>query len=155
LLAGAAAYAGALAAWLLSLYQEGQRLHYEAVAAREANRMKTEFLNQMTHELRTPITAIMGFNKINQFTDEIGREHRMRNSAIIARNWEHLLALVNNNLDLARIEAGQLAIENHTESVPVLLEEVAATVRVIAEQKGLALKLAIAGRIPPATVLDG
>ena len=73
--------------------------------------MKTEFLNQMTHELRTPITAIMGFNKINQFTDELGREQRTRNSAIIARNCEHLLALINNNLDLARIEAGQLAIE--------------------------------------------
>jgi signal transduction histidine kinase len=79
----------------------------------------------------------------------------MRNSAIIARNCEHLLALVNNNLDLARIEAGQLKIDSHAENLSVLLEEVAVTVRVIAEQKGLSLKLAIDGRMPDAVVLDG
>jgi signal transduction histidine kinase/CheY-like chemotaxis protein len=154
LLSGAAAYAGALAAWLLALQQERQRLHYAAVAAQEASRMKTEFLNQMTHELRTPITAMMGFNKINQFTDELGREQRTRNSAIIARNCEHLLALINNNLDLARIEAGQLAIEGKPENPAALLEEVFATMRLMAEQKGLALKLSIAGWLPLTLVFD-
>jgi signal transduction histidine kinase len=154
LLSGAAAYAGALAAWLFALQQERQRLHYETVAAQEASRMKTEFLNQMTHELRTPITAMMGFNKINQFTDELGRDQRLRNSAIIARNCEHLLALINNNLDLARIEAGQLTIEAKPENPAALLEEVLATLRLMAEQKGLALKLSIDGWLPLALVFD-
>jgi signal transduction histidine kinase/CheY-like chemotaxis protein len=154
LLSGAAAHAGALAAWLLALQQERQRLHYEAVAAQEASRMKTEFLNQMTHELRTPITAIMGFNKINQFTDELGREQRTRNSTIIGRNCEHLLALINNNLDLARIEAGQLAVEGKPENFAALLEEVVATLRVMAEQKGLALKLSVTGWLPLSLVFD-
>ena len=154
LLSGAAAYAGALVAWLLALQQERLRLRYEAVAAQEASRMKTQFLNQMTHELRTPITAVMGFNKINQFTDELGREQRTRNSAIIARNCEHLLALINNNLDLARIEAGQLAIEGKPENPAALLDEVMSTVRVMAEQKGLALKLSIDGWLPLALVFD-
>ncbi|HEX5092981.1 MAG TPA: CHASE2 domain-containing protein, partial [Burkholderiales bacterium] len=58
--AGLAAYGAALAGWLVALYQEKQRLHYEKAAAVEAARLKTEFLNHMTHELRTPITAIMG-----------------------------------------------------------------------------------------------
>ena len=106
-----AAFAFALSVWLLALYQEKQRLYYEKTAAQEANRLKTEFLNHMTHELRTPITAIMGFNKFNLYGDDIGREQRLRHSAIIARNCEHLLALVNNNLDLARMEAGQLDID--------------------------------------------
>lgn len=154
LVSGAAAYVGALAVWLLALQRERQRLHYETLAANEASRMKTEFLNQMTHELRTPITAMMGFNKINQFTDELGRDQRTRNSAIIARNCEHLLALINNNLDLARIEAGQLAIEPRPENPAALFEEVIATMRVMAEQKGLALKLSIAGWLPLALVFD-
>ena len=101
---GFAAFGFALAVWLFALYQEKQRLYYEKTAAQEANRLKTEFLNHMTHELRTPITAIMGFNKFNLYGDDIGREQRLRHSAIIARNCEHLLALVNNNLDLARME---------------------------------------------------
>jgi signal transduction histidine kinase len=154
LLAGAAAQAFALVAWLFALYQERQRLHFEALAAQEANRMKGEFLNHMTHELRTPITAIIGFNKINQFTDELGRDSRVRNSETIARNCDYVLALVNNQLDMARMEAGQLAIERKPADVSALLEEVAATMRVVAQQKGLALQLLVPGLLPPALLLD-
>ena len=154
LLTGAAAYVAALAVWLFTLHEDRQRLRYEALATAEANRMKTEFLTQMTHDLRTPITAMMGFNKINQFTDELGREQRVRNSTIIARNCEHLLALISNNLDLARLETGKLAIEPRPDDPGLLLEEVIATMRVMAEQKGLLLRLAIAGWLPPRLVFD-
>jgi signal transduction histidine kinase/AmiR/NasT family two-component response regulator len=155
LIAGAAAQAFALLAWLFALYRERQRLYYEKVAAQEASRMKSEFLTHMTHELRTPVTAIMGFNKINQLSDDLGREQRVRNANIIARNCEHLLALVSNNLDLARIEAGQLAIERRPEDPATLLEDVASTLRVIAEQKGLVLRRPRAEGLPPALSLDG
>lgn len=155
LMAGAAAQVFALLAWLLALYRERQRLYYEKLAAQEASRMKSEFLTHMTHELRTPVTAIMGFNKINQLTDDLGREQRVRNSAIIARNCEHLLGLVSNNLDLARIEAGQLAIERRPEDVAVLLDDVASTLRLIAEQKGLALRQAPPEGLPSAVSIDG
>ena len=144
-LAGVTAQVFALFAWLFALYQEKQRLFYEKRAAQEANRMKTEFLNHMTHELRTPITAIMGFNKVNQFTDDLGREQRVRNSEIVDRNCEHLLALVNNNLDLARIEAGQLAIKRKPTDFPTLLDDVISTVRIMAEEKRIALRLEIEG----------
>jgi signal transduction histidine kinase len=143
----------ALVAWLFTLYQDKQRLFYEKLSAQEANRMKTEFLNHMTHELRTPITAIMGFNKVNQFTDDLGREQRVHNSEIVARNCEHLLALVNNNLDLARIEAGQLAIERRPTDVPALLDDVISTVRIMAEEKGIALRLEIEG-LPRTLLLE-
>jgi signal transduction histidine kinase/CheY-like chemotaxis protein/HPt (histidine-containing phosphotransfer) domain-containing protein len=152
--AGIAAFAFALAVWLFALYQEKQRLFYEKSAALEANRLKTEFLNHMTHELRTPITAIMGFNKFNLYGDEIGREQRLRHSGIIARNCEHLLALVNNNLDLARMEAGQFRFERTAHEPRVLLDDVVATLRVMAHEKGLALELAVAEDLPPALSID-
>ncbi len=152
--AGVAAFAFALGGWLLALYQEKQRLYYEKTAAQEANRLKTEFLNHMTHELRTPITAIMGFNKFNLYGDDIGREQRLRHTAIIARNCEHLLALVNNNLDLARMEAGQLKVERAAHEARALLEDVVATMRVVAHDKGLALELQVAEGLPHALSLD-
>ena len=152
--AGAAAFALALLVWLFALYQEKQRLYYEKTAALEANRLKTEFLNHMTHELRTPITAIMGFNKFNLYGDDIGREQRLRHSAIIARNCEHLLALVNNNLDLARMEAGQLKVERAAHEARALLDDVVATLRMLAHEKGLALELEVASGMPKALSLD-
>jgi hypothetical protein len=136
------------------LYQEKQRLFYEKFAAQEANRMKTEFLSHMTHELRTPITAIMGFNKINQFADDLGREQRVHNSEIVARNCEHLLALVNNNLNLARIEAGQLTIERKPENVSELVDDVMSTMQIMAEEKGLKLRFVKGAQLPPALSLD-
>ncbi|MGB5082022.1 MAG: CHASE2 domain-containing protein [Burkholderiales bacterium] len=153
-LTGLVAQALALGMWLFALYQERQRLFYEKFAAQEANRLKTEFLSHMTHELRTPITAIMGFNKINQFADDLGREQRVHNSEIVARNCEYLLALVNNNLDLARIEAGQLAIERKPENVSALLDDVVSTMSIMADEKNLALRLVKGARLPPGLSLD-
>jgi signal transduction histidine kinase/CheY-like chemotaxis protein len=152
--AGLAAFALALGAWLFALYQEKQRLYYEKTAAQEANRLKTEFLNHMTHELRTPITAIMGFNKFNLYGDDIGREQRLKHSAIIARNCDHLLALVNNNLDLARMEAGQLRLERAAHEARALLDDVVATLRVMAHDKGLAIEQEMAEGMPRALSLD-
>lgn len=154
LLTGVVAHAFAVVAWQFTLYRDKQRLFYEKLAAQEANRMKTEFLNHMTHELRTPITAIMGFNKVNQFTDDLGRAQRVHNSEIVGRNCEHLLALINNNLDIARIEAGQLPIERKPENVSILLEDLVSTLRVIAEEKRLLLKLNIDGALPQALSVD-
>jgi signal transduction histidine kinase/CheY-like chemotaxis protein len=153
-LTGLAAQTLALGFWLFALYQEKQRLFYEKFAAQEASRMKTEFLSHMTHELRTPITAIMGFNKINRFADDLGREQRVHNSEIVARNCEHLLALVNNNLNLARIEAGQLVIERNPENVSELLDDVVSTMQIMAEEKGLKLRLSKDISLPTTLSLD-
>ena len=153
-LTGLVAQALALGVWLLALYQERQRLFYEKFAAQEANRLKTEFLSHMTHELRTPITAIMGFNKINQFADDLGREQRVHNSVIVARNCEHLLELVNNNLNLARIEAGQLLVELKPGNVSELLDDVISTMQIMAGEKGLELLLMKETRLPAALLLD-
>jgi signal transduction histidine kinase/DNA-binding response OmpR family regulator len=151
---GGAAQTVALFAWLLALYRERERLRYEKLAAEQANRMKTAFLNQMTHELRTPLTAITGFNKINQLSDALGREQRVRNSALIARNCEHLLSLINDHLDTARIEAGQLRLEPRAVEPVALFEDLVATIRVMAGQKGLLLTLRLARPMPAAIRVD-
>ncbi|OFZ87695.1 MAG: hypothetical protein A2W21_14485 [Betaproteobacteria bacterium RBG_16_66_20] len=153
-LAGSSAQAIALCAWLLALYRERERLYYEKLAAEQANRMKTAFLNRMTHELRTPLTAITGFNKINQLSDDLGRAQRVHNSAIIARNCEHLLSLINDHLDTARIAAGQLRIEPRAVDPTALLEDVVTTMRVMADAKGLQLSLRFAQPLPAAIRLD-
>jgi signal transduction histidine kinase/DNA-binding response OmpR family regulator len=153
-LSGAAAQAIALGAWLLALYRERERLFYEKLAAEQANRMKTAFLNRMTHELRTPLTAITGFNKINQLSDDLGREQRVQNSAIIARNCDHLLALINDQLDVARMEAGLLRIEPKAVDPAALFADVVSTLRAMAKEKGLQLSLRMARPLPAAVRLD-
>lgn len=144
-----------LAVSVNALQRERQRLYYEGLAAQEASRLKGEFLTHMTHELRTPLTAIIGFNKINLLDGGIGRIKRIKNSTIISHSCEHLLQLVNDNLDQARMEAGQLAIVPAPEDVAGLVGEVAATLTSIAEEKGLELQTRQVRPIPARVMIDG
>jgi signal transduction histidine kinase/ActR/RegA family two-component response regulator len=153
--AGVATLAGVASLWMYLLTDERRRLRYETLAAREANRLKTEFLNHLTHELRTPLTAITGFNKLNQFTDDLGRDARIRNSGTIARNCEHLLQLINNHLDLAKIEAGALTITPAPESPEQLCRDAVATMMPLAEEKRIRLRFTRATELPGALMLDG
>jgi signal transduction histidine kinase/CheY-like chemotaxis protein len=143
LVAGLGSLGVVFSMWLFALSEERRKLRYETLAAREANRLKSEFLNHLTHELRTPLTAMMGFNKLNQFTDDLGREARIRNSAIIGRNCEHLLQLINNNLDLAKIEDSDQ-----------ICREVMASLQGVAEEKRLRLRYVRETQLPPALMLD-
>ncbi len=142
-------------AWMKHAASEVRRhRNDERIATEESTRLKTQFLNHLTHELRTPLTAIMGFNKINQFTDELGKEQRVGNSAIIARNCEHLLALINNNLDLAKLEAGQLAISRQAEDPEPIFRDVLATMRALAADKKIDLRYVRRTPLPEALMLD-
>ena len=152
--AGLGSLAVVLSLWLYAVSDERRRLRYETLAERQANRLKSEFLNHLTHELRTPLTAIMGFNKLNQFTDDLGRDARIHNSAIIGRNCEHLLALINNNLDLAKIEAGTLVIATAPEDPEQLVRDVVATMKPLADDKRLRLRFTRGTALPPALALD-
>jgi signal transduction histidine kinase/CheY-like chemotaxis protein len=152
LLAGALTLLIAAFEWLARLYQERQRLELGRRAALEAARLKTEFLNYMTHELRTPIASIKGFNRVNQ--DNIGAEARIKNTTIIARACEHLLALVNNNLDLAKMEAGQMVIDSRPEDVRAFANDVVTTLQPQARDKALSLELEIAEPMPAVLSID-
>ena len=136
------------------LYMEQQRLSYQRQAAEEASRLKGQFLTHMAHELRTPLTAIMGFNKINQLDDGLGRSKRIEHSEIIARNCDHLLKLVNDNLDHAKIEAGQMRVLLGAESIDEMVDDVVSTLRPIATEKGLFLEARFERPLPDALLID-
>ena len=154
LLSGLATIAIAVGWGTFSNYLRRRQRQLEKTANAEATRHKTEFLNHLTHELRTPLTAIMGFNKVNQFTDQLGRDQRISNSAVIARNCEHLLALINNNLDLAKIEAGQLAIQRGPENPDQIMRDLIATMRALAADKKIELRYTRRTTLPDALLLD-
>jgi signal transduction histidine kinase/CheY-like chemotaxis protein len=152
--AGWMATALAAGTWFVAAYDERRQLELETRAASEANRLKTEFLNHLTHELRTPLTAIMGFNKINQLTDDLGKGSRIKNSEVIGRNCQHLLALINNHLDLAKIAAGTLSLAPTPEDPEKLCRDAIDSLRSLADEKRLRLRFVKRTPLPSAILLD-
>ena len=104
------------------------------VVAEQANRAKSEFLANMSHELRTPLTAIIGYSDLLQHHL---REHSTIRTAdvdSIRKAGKHLLALINDILDLSKIEAGKMDLDAGVFKVALLVDEVAATIKPLAEQ---------------------
>lgn len=122
------------------LFRQNQRLEMEKRAAQQADALKSQFLSHITHELRTPLTAIMGFNNINWHDSALGREQRMKNGEIVDRNCQHMLSLVNNLLDQAKIDAGQLTIQRHPDSPRTVVADAITTVQPLLRGKPVVLK---------------
>ncbi|MBK7876426.1 MAG: response regulator [Planctomycetes bacterium] len=120
------------------------------VAAEASSRAKSEFLANMSHEIRTPMTAILGF------TDLLAQGGGPSDEAVgtIRRNGEHLLAILNDILDLSKIEAGRMTVERAPVDVLQLARDVVALERVRAQQKGIALVLDTPTRLPRAIASD-
>ncbi|MBT3365667.1 MAG: transporter substrate-binding domain-containing protein [Nitrospina sp.] len=105
--------------------------------AESANQAKTEFLSRMSHELRTPLNAILGFGQLLAFSDENLSEIQKSNTDRILNAGHHLLNLVNDVLDLSRIEAGMLEVKTESFSLKKTLDEAIALVRPNAEKAGI------------------
>ena len=131
---------------------EGQRQAMEELcgAAEVANRAKSEFLANMSHEIRTPMTAILGFSDVLLGEDGLENAHpeQVRALQTIKRNGEYLLQLINDILDLSKIEAGKLEVE-HVQCSPCrILSEVVSLMGVRAKAKNLPLEIEYDGLIP-------
>jgi two-component system, sensor histidine kinase and response regulator len=106
---------------------------------RVANQHKSEFLATMSHELRTPLNAILGFSELllDDSTGKYNATTRQRFLAQISTSGKHLLDLINDILDLSKVEAGQMFLELETVSVSVTVGQVINTIEPIASKKGV------------------
>ena len=151
LLAGFLAFVFFLVRRLWRLYNERQRLFYEKLAAEESYKLKSQFISHMTHELRTPLAAIMGFNRLIG-ESEHGERGQTQYTKVIDKNSHHLMTLINNMLDQGKIEAGQMKISKAPARIRETVDDVIATLSNMAAEKSLELKATYADGVP--TTLD-
>jgi two-component system, sensor histidine kinase and response regulator len=130
-----------------------QRVVERTAAAEASNRAKSVFLSTMSHEIRTPMNAVLGYTQLMLRDPLLGAEAQT-NLRIINRSGEHLLALINDVLDMSKIEAGQLDLNLTTFSLSRLLDDVAEMFRLRAEAKALRFEVAIDGISAPYIVAD-
>jgi PAS domain S-box-containing protein len=115
--------------------EQAQREAQEAAEA--ANRSKSEFLSRMSHELRTPLNAVLGFGQLLEL-DALS-EDQSESVDQILKGGRHLLSLINEVLDISRIEAGELALSPEAVLASELIQEAVDLIRPLADQRGIQL----------------
>lgn len=153
LLVGFLAFLFFLVRRLWRLYNERQRLFYEKLAAEESYKLKSQFISHMTHELRTPLAAIIGFNRLLG-ESEYGERGHGQYTKVIEKNSHHLMSLINNMLDQGKIEAGQMKISAAPAHVREVVNEVVATMSNMAAEKQLEVRAIFDQTVPKTLAFD-
>lgn len=130
--------------------RRAEELRAARLLAEAASAAKSEFLSSMSHELRTPMNAILGFAQLLQRDkkEPLSARHRERVNQIL-QGGEHLLRLIDDVLDLSRIEAGAVSVSTEPVDLSILLAEVQATLEPLAARNGVSLEpLALPAELP-------
>ena len=144
-----------VAAATADLAAQNARLQWQSQEVEKANKLKSDFLASMSHELRTPINALLGYTSLmlDRIYGELtpGQEDGLNRIRASAR---HLLELISDILDLARIEAGKMPIHLSDVTLPDVLGEVARQIEPLVRKKGLSFDSNVVGE-PPLMYTDG
>ncbi len=142
----------------LSIYRRqsenySQQLEAKAQEAETANLAKSEFLANMSHELRTPLNAILGFAQLMK-RDKMLSQEQQESLATINRSGEHLLSLINDVLDMSKIEAGRTVLHSEAFNLHLLLQTLQEMFQLRATSKGLFLKFDLDPNLPSCIITD-
>ena len=131
------------------LQEQNTELEIQRRQVEEANRLKSEFLSNMSHELRTPLNSVMALSRvlISQASQKLSEEEA-NYLKVIERNGKNLLVLINDILDLAKIEAGRMDISLKPFSIKSAVETIIERVEPLAEEKGLKMNLQMHSDLP-------
>ena len=135
-----------------SVEESFTRLEEAKAKAEEASRLKSAFLATVSHELRTPLNGILGFAEL--LNAELGNPVHKEYASIIQGSGEHLLKLVSDILDLAKIEAGEMTLTPADLPLADFIRETLASQRGAAQAKGIALSEELAGNLPASIYVD-
>jgi signal transduction histidine kinase/FixJ family two-component response regulator len=130
-----------------------QQLEIKAKEAEAANRAKSLFLASMSHELRTPLNAILGFAQLMERDDDL-TPSQQDSLAIINRSGEHLLNLINDVLEMSKIEAGRTVVNPESFDLHQLLQTIREMFQLRAESKQLSFNFVLASNVPQYIVSD-
>jgi signal transduction histidine kinase/CheY-like chemotaxis protein/PAS domain-containing protein len=133
-----------------ALSAANRRLEEAIRSAQTANRAKSDFLANMSHEIRTPLTAILGFSEMLFDPDQAAAVEGERGESLAAmkRNGEHLLKIIDDILDLSKIEAGKLIVQRSPAPLRPLIRDATTALAQRAEAKGLTFQAEFVGKLP-------
>ncbi len=134
----------------MELAQQNVELTRQATQVAEANRLKSEFLSNMSHELRTPLNSVLALSRVlGMQAATLLTQEQLSYLDIIERNGKHLLSLINDVLDLAKIEAGRVEIACEEVSIAERVGLISDSLRPICTEKGIALTIDLEPDLPP------
>lgn len=142
-------------AWFLAfrpffstVIEQHEKLKEAVIEVENSSRSRSEFLANISHEIRTPMTAILGYTEKLEIEDGLKADDRKKFLRIVNQNANHLLGLIDEILDVSKIESGKLKINKSSANLPQLLNEIYSALNVKAQEKKIDLRFENKNEIP-------